>query len=82
MSNSVRSVKSDRQRHHELLDLMIRILHYQEHGDGTTLESSFAEVSAAWNGELPPALLQRYRCDPKFHAQVQRAAALTMEAMR
>src|SRR5690606_21930181 len=53
------SVKSDKQRHHELLDMMCRLLHYQQHGDGTTLESPFAEVAAAWNGELPAEILAR-----------------------
>jgi hypothetical protein len=76
------SVKSEKQRHHELLDLMVRVLHYQEHGDGTTLDSPFAEVAEAWNGELPRVLVDRYRNDAKFHAQVQRAVALTMGVMR
>ena len=79
-----RRVAGDTSRHrrHELLAVMCRLLHYQQHGDGLTIDSPFAEFAEAWNGELPAEILARYRNDAMFHAQVQRAVALIQEVMR
>lgn len=57
-----------------LLDLMARLLHYQQHGEPPFAPMTFEEAKAA-REKLPPDILQRYRNDHVFHAQVQRAVA-------
>lgn len=54
----------------DVCDLMIRLLHYQERG-----EPKIENVTYAQSIRLPDDILQRYRSDPVFHAQVQRAVS-------
>lgn len=57
----------------QLVELMIRVLHYQQHG-----EPDWMAMSATQARELPEALIRRYRSEGIFHAQVQRSVAEIM----
>lgn len=56
----------------DLTDLMIRLLHIQQHGE------PHYEIVAEWNA-MPQALVRRYQTEPMFHAQVQRAVASILD---
>ena len=72
------STRNDRFKVNQLTDLMARLLHYQEAGERTGSDPTYEQMEAAWQGELPPEILFRYRNDAKFHAQVTRAVAFTL----
>ncbi len=73
--------KSPRQVTAELTDLMARLLHYQDSGEPDWSGMSYDGMRAEWQ-QLPPGILQRYRNDPKFHAQVTRAVADVLRIIR
>lgn len=54
---------------HDLTDIMARLLHHQERGEPQT-PPTYQEAI-----RLPDEILQRYRNEPMFHAQVQRAVS-------
>lgn len=55
---------------HDLTDLMARLLHYQQHGEPDIATLTYAEAV-----RVPGEIVARYRNEPIFHAQVQRAVA-------
>lgn len=54
----------------DLVELMARCLHYQDRGEPDPMTASYAELV-----RLPDEIVQRYRNDARFNAQVQRAVA-------
>lgn len=54
----------------DVADLMIRLLHYQERGEPKIEDLTYAQAI-----RLPDDILQRYRNEPVFYAQVQRAVS-------
>lgn len=64
----------ERQAREALVDLMARLLHYQDSGEPDWLTAT-SETLAKEYAELPKPIVDRYRNDARFHAQVNRAVA-------
>lgn len=64
----------EREAANQLTELMIRLLHYQEHGEPTMLTVSHEAIVKEWE-TLSVELRNRYRNEYKFHQQVTRAVA-------
>lgn len=54
----------------DLTDLMARLLHYQERG-----EPDISQITYAQAIRLPDDIVERYRNEVIFHAQVERAVS-------
>lgn len=63
-----------------LTDVMARVLHYQDRGEPDLRLMTAREVNAEY-AALPEAIVQRYRTDVRFNAQVNRAVALILDAI-
>jgi hypothetical protein len=70
-----------KQRVRDLTDIMARVLHYQDRGEPNWQEMDYAGTKREYD-ELPKEIIDRYRNDAKFHAQVQRAVSMVLELDR
>lgn len=70
------SVKPRRQLARELTEIMAGVLHYQEKGEPDWATMSYQDVLRA-----PEAAATRYRNEPHFHAQVDRAVAMVLQVV-
>lgn len=64
---------TEREAHNELVEAMARFLHYQDSGEPNWADLPAKQI-AKEAAELPKPIIDRYRNDPKFRAQVDRAA--------
>jgi hypothetical protein len=70
-----------KERVRDLTDIMARVLHYQDRGEPSWQEMDYAGTKREYD-ELPKEIIDRYRNDAKFHAQVQRAVSMVLELDR
>lgn len=73
--------REDRHFIGDLTDVMARTLYYQEYGEPSVLDMTAADATAEYT-RLPDRIVLRYRNDMRFHAQVTRAVALVIEAVK
>jgi hypothetical protein len=64
--------RDERRFRGDLLDVLARVLHYQEHGEPDAMNMTAAQVNAE-HERLPDRIVQRFRNEPQFHAHVERA---------
>ena len=64
----------------DLTDVMARVLYYQEHQQPSVENLSYEQARIEAE-QLPPQILQRYRNDHVFHAQVTRAVAMVLRVL-
>jgi hypothetical protein len=62
----------------QLINIMARVLHYQDRGEPDWSAMNCAATKAAYD-KLPDEIVTRYMNDVKFHTQVQRAVAMILE---
>lgn len=68
----------ERRAREAFVDLMARLLHYQDSGEPDWMNAP-AEALAKEYAELPQPIIHRYQNDAKFHAQVNRAVAAILD---
>lgn len=70
-----------KQRVQKLTDIMARVLHYQDSGEPDWATMDYTATKREYD-ELQKPIIDRYRNDAKFHAQVQRAVSMLLELDR
>jgi hypothetical protein len=70
-----------KQRVQQLTDIMARVLYYQDSDEPDWATMDYAATKHEYD-ELPKPIIDRYRNDAKFHAQVQRAVSMLLELDR
>jgi len=71
---------SNRELSTKLVDILARVLHYQDRGEPDWVAMDYAATKREMDS-LPQEVIERYRNDLQFYRQVQRAVAMVRDAV-